>query len=148
MNINPAQTCDEPDWLALRVALWPHASPESHLSEMMHLLREPHRFAQFIARDEQGEALGLLEAAVRSDYVNGTASSPVGFLEGIYVKPAAREQGVARALVQVAMQWAGANGCTEFASDTAIENHMSQEMHRRLGFVETERVVYFKRLIA
>ena len=147
MNINSPQTFAEADWLELRMALWPHSSIEEHQKEMMHLVSDQRRFGQFIARDEQHAAIGLIEASVRSDYVNGTKSSPVGFLEGIYVKPASRGNGVVRALVEVAMRWASANGCSEFASDTSIENRNSQEMHIRLGFVETERVVYFKRQI-
>lgn len=98
-----------------------------------------------MALNEQGVAFGFIEVSVRHDYVNGTRSSPVGFLEGIYVQPVARRKGVAHALVQAAMQWAKAHGCSEFASDTSIENQSSQAVHRSLGFVETERVVYFKR---
>lgn len=147
MNISPLQSCDEPDWLELRKALWSHRSTDEHIEEMNHLSSEPRRFGQFIARDDQGTALGFIEASVRSDYVNGTKSSPVGFLEGIYVKPESRREGVANALVQAAMLWARSNGCSEFASDTSLENQISQKMHRRLGFIETERVVYFKKLI-
>ncbi|ULR88030.1 aminoglycoside 6'-N-acetyltransferase [Comamonas sp. B21-038] len=147
MNIYSPQTFAQPDWLELRMALWPHASIESHQNEMMQLVSDQCRFGQFIARDEQHAAIGLIEVSVRSDYVNGTISSPVAFLEGIYVKPSSRGNGVARALVDVAMRWASAKGCSEFASDTSIENRISQEMHIRLGFVETERVVYFKRKI-
>ena len=47
-------------------------------------------------------------------------------------------------------QWAGPS-LYEYQpspeSDTSIENRNSQEMHIRLGFVEAERVVYFKRKI-
>ena len=106
---------------------------------------EPHRFGQFIARDEQGVAWGFIEASIRHDYVNGTDSSPVGFLEGLYVKPLGRRQGVASALVQVVMQWAKSGGCSELASDASIKNRKSQAMHKSLGFVETERVVYFNK---
>ncbi len=34
-------------------------------------------------------------------------------------------------------------GDTELASDTLLENTMSQEVHARLGCSETERLVYF-----
>ena len=147
MNIHAVQTCAEPDWLDLRAALWPHSPVPSHLKEMQQLLSEPHRFGQFLARNAQGVAVGLVEASVRTDYVNGTSTSPVGFLEGIYVRPDCRQQGVATALVQRAMQWAGAQGCSEFASDTSVDNPISLGMHRKLGFVETERVVYFRKPI-
>ena len=39
--------------------------------------------------------------------------------------------------------WAQARGCAELASDTQLENTLGQTMHSRLGFTETERVVYF-----
>jgi aminoglycoside 6'-N-acetyltransferase I len=50
---------------------------------------------------------------------------------------------VARALVQAVAGWAKRRGCHELASDTALENALSQIVHQRLGFEETERVVYF-----
>jgi aminoglycoside 6'-N-acetyltransferase I len=40
--------------------------------------------------------------------------------------------------------WGRAQGCSEFASDAELENVDSHAMHRALGFVETERVVYFR----
>lgn len=107
----------------------------------------PDRFAQFVAYDASGKALGFVEGSVRNDYVNGTSSSPVAFLEGIYVVPPARLQGVARALVASLEQWALSVGCREFASDAQLENEGSHEMHRALGFRETERVVYFRKAL-
>ena len=41
------------------------------------------------------------------DYVNGCTTSPVGFLEGLYVAAAARRQGVARALCDAAEDLGG-----------------------------------------
>jgi aminoglycoside 6'-N-acetyltransferase I len=90
-------------------------------------------------------AVGFVEASKRMDYVNGTSSSPVAFLEGLYVEPASRRNGVARSLVAAVAAWAAAEGCTELASDSPIENVAAHAVHRALGFVETERVVYFCR---
>lgn len=87
--------------------------------------------------------LGFVEASIRTDHVNGTESSPVAFLEGLYVEPSARRRGIARALVREVATWAKEKGCTELASDTQIDNVKSQSVHVRLGFRETERVVYF-----
>jgi aminoglycoside 6'-N-acetyltransferase I len=71
----------------------------------------------------------------------------VAFLEGIFVTPEARGQGVARALVGAVEDWAREQGCTEFASDAALENSVSHNMHRALGFAETQRVVFFKKML-
>ena len=105
----------------------------------------PDRFAQFVAYDAKRRAVGLIEVAARGDYVNGTRTSPVAFLEGIYVVPDARRRGVARELVACAERWASSLGIREFASDARIENEASHAMHRHLGFGETERVVYFRK---
>ncbi|MEC5398721.1 aminoglycoside 6'-N-acetyltransferase [Uliginosibacterium sp. H1] len=90
-------------------------------------------------------ALGLVEAALRHDYVNGTDSSPVVFLEGLYVTPEARRQGVAVELVAAVEEWARKRGCHELASDAALDNLTSHATHHALGFAETERVVVFFR---
>jgi aminoglycoside 6'-N-acetyltransferase I len=144
-RIGRATAADAGDWLRLRVALWPHAEAESP-AEIAEILESPDLSA-FIARDEAGAAIGLAEVAIRRDYVNGCETSPAGFLEGIFVVPAARRQGVARALVDAAAQWVRAQGCTEFASDADIANDASHRMHAALGFAETQRVVYFRKLV-
>jgi aminoglycoside 6'-N-acetyltransferase I len=94
-----------------------------------------------------GSAVGFVEASKRVDYVNGTNSSPVVFLEGPYVEPAARRKGVARALVGEVERWALAKRCSELASDSPLENVAAHAAHRALGFAETERVVYFRRAV-
>jgi len=128
----------------LRLALW-QAAREEHLAEMALMAANPQRFAAFVASADHEETLGLAEAAIRTDYVNGAQSSPVGFLEGLYVVPHARRKGVARALVAEVSQWARASGCSELASDAALANAASQAVHRALGFEETERVVFFRK---
>jgi aminoglycoside 6'-N-acetyltransferase I len=136
---------EQPGWLELRQALWPGTSREEHLSEMASLCASPQRFVQFVAYSGPSAAIGLIEAAVRSDYVNGTLLTPVAFLEGIYVVPAARRQGVARALVEHVERWAAGLGCREVASDALLDNRLSHAVHRALGFEETERVVFFRK---
>jgi aminoglycoside 6'-N-acetyltransferase I len=115
---------------------------------MRSYVASPQRYANFIAYSRSREAIGLAEVSVRSDYVNGTQSSPVAFLEGLYVVPQSRRKGVARALVAVAGEWGRRAGCSELASDAVLENSLSHVVHRALGFEETERVVYFRRKLA
>jgi aminoglycoside 6'-N-acetyltransferase I len=145
--VNPCVSVSQPGWLELRERLWPDATRSEHLAEMAEFLTEPGRFAQFVEYDAMGKALGFLEASIRSDYVNGTDASPVAFLEGIYVLPEARRQGVARALVAEAERWAVGAGCSEFASDALLENTLGHTAHVALGFRESERVVFFKKAL-
>lgn len=134
---------DVPSWRALRRALWPNSSEGDHEQETSRLLAEPARFAAVIAVSFEGGAIGFAEAAIRHDYVNGCDASPVVFLEGIYVIPDMRRQGAAKALCNSIERWGRSRGCAQFASDTSIENIDAQALHRALGFVETERVVFF-----
>lgn len=143
----PCRTIDQPGWLALRQQLWPHATREEHLAEMARFLSARKRFAQFVEYDAAGVALGFIEISLRTDYVNGTDSSPVAFLEGIFVVPGARLSGVARRLVAEAEDWARFMGCKEFASDAPLDNAGSHAMHAALGFAETERVVFFRKAL-
>ncbi len=130
-------------WATLRQQLWPHHGIAAHLQEGIEQLAHAHLNA-FLVLDEQNQAVGFADAALRHDYVNGCESSPVVYLEGIYVQPASRQRGLARALIARVAQWCREQGCREMASDTAIDNLPSQSMHERLGFRETERVVFFK----
>jgi aminoglycoside 6'-N-acetyltransferase I len=137
----PLDSCDG-DWLAMRVALWPEASNAEHQSGMADALARG--LYVRLARDVSGRALGFVEASMRVDYVNGTNTSPVAFLEGIYVVPDFRRQGIARTLVDSVVGWAREEGCQELASDSLLPNTDAHGVHRALGFEETERVVYFR----
>ena len=134
-------------WLNLRITLWPHESPESHHQEILGFLAEPSRFQSLMAIDPKGHPLGFIEGSIRSDYVNGTTSSPVGYIEGLYVVEAHRRHGIARQLIDRLTLWFVANQCCEMASDTAPSNQTSIAAHLKLGFQETERAVFFKKQI-
>lgn len=131
----------------MRSDLWPGGGPAEHTAEINELLVDPGETLNLIARGDDGEALGFAEASLRHDYVNGCETSPVAFLEGIYVTPLARGRGVARQLIEAIGDWAQAHGCTELASDAAVDNLDSHAMHGALGFEETERVVYFRKML-
>jgi aminoglycoside 6'-N-acetyltransferase I len=141
--IERCSSLDQPGWLDFRLALWPDADADDHRGYMAISLAQPERFLQLMIYDDQRMPVGFIEGSIRGDYVNGTETSPVGFVEGVYVSPAWRRKGVARQLYAAIGDWAKARGCRELASDALIDNETSQQAHRALGFRETERVVYF-----
>ena len=63
----------------------------------------------------------------------------------MYVTRDGRRLGTGTALVAAATEWARQQGCTEFASDSLLENDVSLAAHRALGFVETGRVCNFRK---
>ncbi|MCR4886033.1 MAG: GNAT family N-acetyltransferase [Clostridiales bacterium] len=130
---------------ALACELWPDHSAEEMAEEIASLLARED--AAIFLYKEQGEAVGFAQCQLRRDYVEGTESSPVGYLEGIYVRAGVRRQGIARSLLSACENWAKAHGCAEFASDCEMDNADSQRFHRAVGFEEANRIVaYVKKL--
>lgn len=92
-----------------------------------------------------GEAVGFAQCQLRHDYVEGTETSPVGYLEGILVEEAYRHKGYAKELLRECEQWAKSKGCTEFASDCELENEESLRFHMAMQFEEANRVICFRK---
>ena len=143
-RLDPATQSTLPAWRRMRQALWPEMKEEENTSETQALMDKADTFIR-VAWSTDDRPVGFAEAALRVDCVNGCVTSPVAFLEGIYVELWARRQGVARALVASVETWAREKGCSELASDALLENAESHRMHAGLGFEETERVVYFRK---
>lgn len=132
----------------LRAALWPQLSLAEHLDELTtRLLERSADFAAFVAMTAEDDVAGFAEAALRRDYVNGCETTPVIFLEGIYVTPKHRRTGAARMLVAAVEDWGQRLGCAELASDALLDNYDSHAFHLGAGFQETERVVFFRKAL-
>lgn len=110
--------------------------------EFVELLSKKKECAIFIAELDSIN-IGFAQVQLRHDYVEGTESSPVGYLEGIYVKEEYRKCGYAVKLLQSCEQWAKEQGCTEFASDCELTNDTSLAFHLKAGFTEANRIICF-----
>ena len=91
--------------------------------------------------------IGFAQCSLRYDYVEGTESSPVGYLEGVFVLEQYRKNGYAKELLLSCEIWAKDNGCTEFASDCELVNNESLLFHMSMGFIEANRIICFKKKI-
>ena len=98
-------------------------------------------FLQYV----DGKAIGFAQCQLRHEYVEGTHSSPVGYLEGIFVENAYRRHGYAEALLRACEAWAKEKHCTEFASDCELENDESLHFHTAMGFEEANRIICFRK---
>lgn len=123
--------------------LWPDNIYENLRSEMKELLVDKNAgiFLYFI----DGCPMGFAQCQLRFDYVEGTHSSPVGYLEGIYVDEKYRKKGIARKLLNQCETWARDNKCLEFASDCELNNQASIDFHLKAGFTEANRIVCFSK---
>jgi aminoglycoside 6'-N-acetyltransferase I len=126
------------DWLDLAIQLWPDCS----LADLTEIIQSP-RQAGFLIRTENKQVIGLMNLSLRYDYVPDATQSPVGYVEGIYVKAEYRDRGVGAALIQYAEQWAHDRGCIELALDALLDNPASHKFYAKVGFREVERVVFF-----
>ena len=143
ITIRRVQAEDKPEWLRMRLELWPHHTAEEFSAEMGSMLSDPMQ-PVFVAEREDGKLGGFLEAGTRK-YAEDCETSPVAYLEGWYVDEDLRKQGIGKQLVRAAEDWARAQGLTEIASDTWLDNEISIRAHLKMGYRETERLVHFAR---
>jgi len=129
-SIRAAAAADLRASAALRMALWPDES-DAFGGVAEALQRED--AANFLAFAGAGHAIGFADVTLRQDYVNGTDSSPVGFLEGWYLAQEWRGRRVGRALLREVLEWTRAQGCSEMASDALIDDAAAQDAHRACG---------------
>ncbi len=130
------------EWLRLRNAVYTGIDRAFHEREMALYLRDDTKEC-FLAVGENGDACGLIEVSLRN-VVDGL-SSPVGYVEGIYVDPDHRGSGLARQLLEQAESWRRSKECTEIATDAELDNQDAQRFHERMGFKETYRIVEYRK---
>ncbi len=129
------------DCLALAMKLWPDGEPCERMDALLKDIRSED-WACLLCQDGD-RAVGFAELSLRRDYVEGCDGSPVGYLEGVYVLPEYRRQGVAKALLAFAEQWVAGKGCTQMASDCELTNGDSLRFHLGSGFTEANRIICF-----
>ena len=142
MIVRPAAEGDFAGWAALRRKLWPDVTDEELPGAFAHMLDPAWHEAAFVAEDEDGGLIGFAEASVRS-VAEGGPEGPAAYLEGIYVEPGLRRQGVGKLLLAAVERWGRDRGLPHLGSDALIDNEASHAWHRAVGFGEVERLVVF-----
>ena len=146
MSIRHVVPSDYSEWLRLRNLLWPGA-PDDHEREIAEFFTKPSPDLATFVIDCGGTRLGgFLEARVRN-YAEGCSSSRIGYIEGWYVEPELRRQGLGAQLVRAAEHWARELGLSEMASDCEIDNAVSWRAHIALGYQEVERIICFRKAL-
>ena len=133
-------------WTHLALLLFPESSFEEELQFHKSILISEKEIG--LLYQIENEYVGFMNLSIRSDYVNGTDTSPVVFLEAIYVLPQYRGQGIGKAFIEHAETFAKERGITQLASDCFIDNRASEGFHKGCGFVEKERVICFVKDVA
>ena len=140
MEIKKATKNEIEQVVNLAIKMWDSSTVEELMADFEDYINNGG--AVFLAYREN-KAIAFAQCGLRHDYVEGTESSPVGYLEGIFVVEDERMQGVAKQLLNACQDYAKEQGCTEFASDCELDNEASLRFHLKMGFAEANRIICF-----
>ena len=127
--------------LAMSKKLWPDFEPDE-LNNLLSGSVTSGKEMIWIAKVNR-QVAGFVIFSIRTDYVEGAAKSPTGYLEGIYVEESFRKMGIAKEFVQIGEAWCKTKGCTQVGSDTWLTNEESRAFHQKIGFWEEDELVHF-----
>jgi len=145
MKIVKVTKKDFSEWVKLGCEFWNKHSEENIRKDFKRMLTSK-REVSFLCRNDN-KLVGFINIAIRVDYVEGSKTSPVGYLEGIYVRKAYRNQGIARKLMVEAEKWFKIKKVSEIGSDVEIKNIASQKFHKSLGFKRGETLIHYLKKI-
>lgn len=143
--IKQANEKDTYELARLAIQMWEDNEIEELAGHFEELMTSDEAVCFLKCVDEK--AIGFAQCQLRHDYVEGTETSPVGYLEGILVEEGFRHKGYAKELLEACEKWAKSKGCSEFASDCELENEESLRFHMAMQFEEANRVICFKKNI-
>lgn len=135
----------------MRVALWPNTSVREQGDEVTQILEGNPPVTMpliiLVAAESDQTLAGFLEIDLRSHADGCNPSRPVGYVEGWYVAENHRHQGIGGKLMAAAEDWARSQGCVEIASDTWVDNELSQRVHEALGYEVVDRCVHYRKTL-
>lgn len=141
--IREMKKSDAPTLAAMALEIWDSDDRDELEKEFTAMM--DYGDATCFIKEVKGEAVGFANVALRHDYVEGCETSPVAYLEAIYISKAHRLKGYAKDLVRRCEAWAKERGVREFASDCLLENMESLHFHLAIGFTEVARTISFKK---
>lgn len=125
----------------LAVLMWDNHSADDLADDFLEIISKED--ARVFLKYHNDIPVGFAQCQLRHDYVEGTETTPVGYLEGIFILEGYRNRGYAKELLHECENWAKKKGCKEFASDCEIGNHDSFGFHMAMGFAEADRIICF-----
>lgn len=87
--------------------------------------------AQLFLAFDDAAAVGMTVVSMLDDYRRHAFGTPSAFVNAVFVQPAYRRRGVARALMEAAISWARERGCTRVRLRSSDEG---RPLYQSLGF--------------
>lgn len=141
MKLTPIERNQFSRWKQYRNAVYDSLSDEFHEIEMEKIFDSLDWFCYFLTV-ENNKIIGLVELSSRN-IVDGCLSSPVAYIEGLYIEEKHRGKGSGKEAMGTIHHWCKQKGFTELAADTELANLDAQKYFNAVGFKETYRVVEF-----
>lgn len=142
-EIRPARESEIEDLLPLMrgyADFYEADPPDEGLRTMARaLIADPDEGALFLARDEQGEAIGFATMDWKWSSLRG---AKIGYLEDLFVRPDARGCGAAEALIEACAERAKERGAPAIEWETAPDNARAQAVYRRVGASGSDWVAF------
>lgn len=142
MNLLAIKENQFPLWKTMRKGIYQSLDDEFHDREMKHILVSSDWFSYFLMSEEK-QLIGMVEISTRN-IVDGCLSSPVAYIEGLFIKNEFRGLGLGRETIKMIKHWCKQKGFTELALDTEIKNVAAQRFFKAVGLKETYRIVQFR----
>lgn len=144
MRIREAYLGETEDMARMAMQLFPDRDEDIVFSDL--LLALTGRSSAVYLAEADGTPIGFALCRLHHEDVKGTDSTPVGYLEAIYVQPEYRRQGIGRKLLQESEKWAREKmACTELASDCRTTDPEALAFFLRMGYLEADRIVCLSR---
>lgn len=143
MKIREAVKDDILVWSKYRTLLWPDTE-DGHRGEIDEYFNGTAIDIEItlVIENDSEEMVGFIELNIRN-FAEQSREASIPYVEGWYIDEAYQNRGYGKALMTAAEEWAKKLGYKELASDAEIDNLKSIEIHNKLGFMETERIVCF-----
>ena len=125
----------------LASALWPNTEKDLIKKDFVYTIGHLSHRVLLAKLDE--EYIGFIHMSIRSGFVEGANTTPVGYVEGIYVKPDFRRKGVAKELYHAGLKWLKSKKCTEIGADIDINNDLCPDFYTGMGFKEVNRIISY-----
>jgi len=150
--IREATENDFDEWLRMRVLLYPERDSQRLLSEIKTIFTRRTILGELdyhilVHEEERNKLSGFIETSIRKQ-LQGYQTSPVGYIESLYVVPINRRNGIARQLVAFSEKWIRSQNCNQFFVDTDPGYLDAIQFYKSVGFKEVgsnEKEIIFKK---
>jgi len=143
MEIITASLNEIQDLVSISSLMWEKYSKESLTEKYEKILKL--KTSKIFLLYINAHPIAFAHCQLRYEYVEGTKTNTVGYLEGIFVKKEYRKRGYSKLLIKSCESWLKTKNCTEFASDSGIDNTDSYYFHTSNDFMEVNRNICYKK---